>query len=110
MQIVIDGNMIDLDSEGFLKNLNDWNKQVALELARYEQITLTDRHWEIIDLARDFYRTYQISPSMRALIKYIQQKLGVEKGQSIYLLQLFPRSPAKYISKIAGLPKPANCL
>ena len=47
---------------------------------------------------------------MRALVKYVRLKLGPDKGRSIYLLKLFPGSPAKIGSKIAGLPKPANCL
>jgi tRNA 2-thiouridine synthesizing protein E len=47
---------------------------------------------------------------MRPLVKYIGQRLGKEKGNSIYLLQLFPGSPAKLASKIAGLPRPENCL
>lgn len=110
MQFVIDGKNIVLDKEGFLKNLEDWDEKVARKLAEHEKITLTEKHWEIINSVRDFYAKYQISPSMRALVKHIQQTLGPEKGQSIYLLQLFPTSPAKYISKIAGLPKPANCL
>ena len=37
-------------------------------------------------------------------------KLGADKGRSISLLSLFPGSPAKLGSKIAGLPKPDNCL
>ena len=47
---------------------------------------------------------------MRALVNYVRLKLGPDKGRSIYLLKLFPGSPAKIGSKIAGLPKPANCL
>ncbi len=110
MQLAVDGILIELDKEGFLKNLSDWNKSVAVALAKNEQITLTEAHWEIIFLVREFYQTFQISPSMRALVKRTGQILGEEKGKSIYLLQLFPVSPAKFISKIAGLPKPANCL
>ena len=33
-----------------------------------------------------------------------------EKGQSRYLMGLFGGSPAKLSAKIAGLPKPENCL
>lgn len=110
MQLAIDGKIIALDKEGFLKNLEDWNEEVALKLAQQEQIALSEQHWEIIKSVRNFYNTYQMSPSMRALVKHIQKTLGPEKGQSIYLLQLFPTSPAKYVSKIAGLPKPANCM
>ena len=32
------------------------------------------------------------------------------EGKSIYLMSLFPGSAAKIGSKIAGLPKPDNCL
>ncbi len=110
MQLVIDGREIELDKEGFLKNLADWSESVANALAKNENIHLTEAHWEIIYLVREFYQTFQISPSMRALVKRTEQQLGAEKGKSIYLLQLFPVSPAKFVSKIAGLPKPANCL
>ncbi len=99
-----------LDSEGFLLELSDWSEPVAARLARAEDITLSDAHWEIILLTRQFYQQYKLSPAMRPLVKYIRLQLGADKGSSIYLLRLFPGSPAKLISKIAGLPKPDNCL
>lgn len=110
MQLVRNGRSIELDKEGFLVNLNDWNEEIANIIAQNEHIHLTEAHWEIINLVRDFYQTFQTSPSMRALVKRAGQLLGEEKGKSIYLLQLFPVSPARYSCKIAGLPKPANCL
>lgn len=99
-----------LDKEGYLNNLEDWSEEVALYLASKEDIVLTDEHWEIIFLLRDFYQEFEISPAMRPLVKAVSKKLGAEKGKSIYLMTLFPGSPAKLIAKLAGLPKPANCL
>ena len=101
---------LELDNEGFLKQLSDWSPEIADILAGNEGITLTESHWEIINLLRDFYQQYQLSPSTRPLIKSITQKYGPEKGKSIYLMKLFPGSPAKLASKIAGLPKPPNCI
>ena len=101
---------IALDKDGYLIDLNEWNTEIADELAKQENITLTAAHWEIINLLQDFYREYEISPAMRAFVKYTEKKLGPDKGKSIYLLQLFPPSPAKIASKIAGLPRPTNCL
>lgn len=98
------------DPQGFLVNLNDWTPAVASDIANTEAITLTDAHWEVIELLRHFYHEYELSPAMRILVKLCKEKLGDEKGNSIYLLQLFPGSPAKLASKIAGLPKPTNCL
>lgn len=98
------------DKEGFLRNLADWDAQVASQIAARESLQLTPAHWEVIHLLRAYYSEYDSSPAMRALVKFCAMKLGPEKGKSIYLLQLFPGSPAKIGSKIAGLPKPDNCL
>ena len=98
------------DREGFLRSLQDWTPAVAEQIAAREQLVLTDAHWEIIRLLRDYYREFDSSPAMRPLVKYCALKLGADKGRSIYLLSLFPGSPAKLGSKLAGLPKPDNCL
>lgn len=106
----IEGREIELDKEGYLRNLDDWSPAVAEQLASAEGIELSEAHWEVIRLLQDFYREFELSPAMRPLVKYVGQQLGADKGRSIYLMQLFPPSPAKVASKIAGLPKPTNCL
>jgi tRNA 2-thiouridine synthesizing protein E len=98
------------DKEGFLRKLSDWEPQVAEQIAWVEQLELTPAHWEVLHLLRDYYREFDASPAMRPLVKYCALQLGAEKGRSIYLMSLFPGSPAKLGSKIAGLPKPDNCL
>lgn len=99
-----------VDDQGFLLDLNDWSRELAEQIAQAEGVHLSPSHWEIIDLLRDFYKEYEISPAMRILVKQTKLKLGEAKGNSHYLLSLFPGSPAKLASKIAGLPKPTNCL
>ncbi len=98
------------DSEGYLKNLEDWSESLAEQIAANEGIQLSPAHWELISLIRQFYSEFQLSPAMRPLIKYTRQHLGSEKASSLYFLKLFPGSPAKVLSKIAGLPRPENCL
>ena len=100
---------IDKDQEGFLKNLSDWSEQTAMDIAHSEKITLSDNHWEVIHLIRNFYHTYKIFPSTRVLVKSMASELGHDKGRSVYLMSLFPGTPLKLLSKIAGLPKPPNC-
>ncbi|WKD51414.1 TusE/DsrC/DsvC family sulfur relay protein [Microbulbifer spongiae] len=106
----VEGRQIPLDKEGYLREMSDWNPSVAVQLAQAEGIVLTEAHWEVILLLQDFYHRFELSPAMRPLVQYIRQHLGTDKGRSIYLMQLFPPSPAKIASKIAGLPKPTNCL
>ncbi|MFT6310154.1 MAG: tRNA 2-thiouridine synthesizing protein E [Porticoccus sp.] len=101
---------IKLDKEGFVVDLKQWNKQVAAVLANNEHIELTPEHWDVVIALRDFYSEYQLSPAMRPLVKYLKLELHKPDLNSIYLLKLFPGSPAKIAAKIAGLPKPENCL
>lgn len=91
-------------------NLSHWSPELAQNLALNEGIELEAEHWEVIHLLRDFYQEFELSPAMRPLIKYVKIHLGAEKGRSVYLLRLFPGSPAKLAAKIAGLPRPENCL
>ena len=101
---------IRLDPEGYLVNQDQWSKPVAEMLADDEGLPLTEAHWEIIEVVRDFYQRFEMAPAMRPLVKATKNALGEEKGKSIYLMTLFPGSPAKRIARLAGLPKPTNCL
>lgn len=110
MSFTLDDKIIATDKEGYLENLDDWSENIAMHIAHTETLTLTQDHWDVIHLLRQFYREFELSPAMRPLVKYVGLHLGKDKGNSIYLLTLFPPSPAKIASKIAGLPRPANCL
>jgi tRNA 2-thiouridine synthesizing protein E len=106
----IDNRRIALDKDGYLLDLADWSPAVAEALACQEQISLSDEHWEILHLLRGFYAEFQLAPANRPLIKYTALKLGPSKGNSLHLNQLFKGTPAKLAAKLAGLPKPTNCL
>lgn len=95
---------------GFLKYFNQWTPQFSERIAATEKIVLTAEHWEIIHFLRSFYEKYHTSPAIRALIKTLRQTLGEDKGNSLYLQTLFPKSPALQAAKISGLPKPARCI
>ncbi len=97
------------DKEGFLSDYKDWSKELAPELAAAEGISLTEQHWEVINLVRSFYQKFHLSPTTRVLVKIVGEQLGSEKGRSIYLMRLFTSKPAKLVAKISGLPKPTNC-
>ena len=83
---------------------------MANALAAVEALELTADHWEILELLRGFYAEFQLSPATRPLIKYTALKLGPEKGNSLHLNRLFKGTPAKLAAKLAGLPRPTNCL
>ncbi|MCK9697362.1 TusE/DsrC/DsvC family sulfur relay protein [Pseudomonas syringae] len=109
-QLNIGGRSIELDKDGFLQDLSDWSLDVAHALSAEEGIELSTEHLEILELLRGFYAEFQLSPATRPLIKYTALKLGAEKGNSMHLNRLFNGTPAKLAAKLAGLPKPTNCI
>ncbi|MDH4873745.1 TusE/DsrC/DsvC family sulfur relay protein [Pseudomonas sp. BN515] len=109
-ELLIDGRSIPLDKDGYLQELADWSPAVANALAVREELELQPEHWEILELLRGFYAEFQLSPANRPLVKYVAQKLGPDKGNSLHLNRLFKGAPAKLAAKLAGLPKPTNCL
>lgn len=108
--LIVANKTITLDKEGYLEHLGDWNETVAHTLAQQHDLALTAAHWEVLNVMRDFYRRRGLAPVMRILVKLVEVELGPEKGNSLYLLKLFPGSPARVASKIAGLPRPHNCI
>ena len=98
------------DENGFLSDTGNWSDDIAQVFAAQEGISLTNAHWEVLSLLRDYFAAFGDSPANRALVNFTKQQLGPEKGNSLYLMGLFPGSPARVGSRIAGLPKPKNCL
>ena len=94
----------ELDDDGHLKNLDEWNENVAKQFAKQEGIEeLTDRHWIVINFMRKEFQEKGDAPSIRKLTK----QSGVDTKE---LYALFPKGPAKKAAKIAGLPKPKGCI
>ena len=110
MALEVNGKVLDTDEDGYLANMEDWSREVALTMAAVDECELTDSHWEVINFLREYYEEYQIAPAVRVLTKSIGKKLGKDKGNSKYLYELFPYGPAKQACRYAGLPKPTGCV
>ncbi len=110
MDYNVNGQTIEGDEEGYLKDLNQWTKDIAAAIAQAESVDMTEEHWQVIDFLREYYSEYQIAPAIRVLTKAMKEKFGPEKGSNKYLYDLFPYGPAKQACKIAGLPKPTGCV
>jgi TusE/DsrC/DsvC family sulfur relay protein len=95
---------VEVDAEGFLTHADQWNEELAVEIARDNGIPeLTPRHWLVVKFMRDRYLATDTAPSIRSL--------GKESGVPIKeLYQLFPKGPAKLAAKIGGIPKPRGCI
>ena len=98
----IAGLQIETNDDGYLENMEQWNKDVAVELAKEEGIELTDKHFELLE----FLRT-KVKNGETLTIRSIG-KSGITDIKGFY--KLFPGGPLKKSSKIAGIKKPSSCV
>lgn len=103
MEKTIAGHNVDVNKEGYLTNLSQWNKEIAKEIAKEEGIEdLSEKHWEVVDYLQDQYKK-ENPLSIRKV-----GKSGVVNIKEFYTL--FPKGPLKISSKIAGIEKPKSCI
>ena len=99
---MIAGQTIQVNEEGYLTDMSQWNEEVACEIAEELNIVLGPKHLEVIQYLRE-----QCQAGKTLNIRRIG-KSGIVDIKSFY--KLFPGGPLKNASKIAGIPKPASCI
>ncbi len=100
----IAGTEVQVDEEGFMTEFDEWSEDLAGHLATAIGIdSLTDDHWKAITFLRDDYRAEGETPTLRRVTK-----VGGIPTKDLFIL--FPKKPAKKMSYVAGLPKPAGCI
>lgn len=102
MKKLIANREIDVNEEGYLTDFNQWDRDVAEGIANEADVTMTDKHWEVIDYLQDKYQNEE-PLSIRGI-----KKSGVINIKEFY--SLFPGGPLKVSTKIAGIPKPKSCI
>jgi dissimilatory sulfite reductase related protein len=102
--IEIEGNVFEVDGDGFLQNPEIWNENVAALIARYDGIEqMTDNHWAIVKIIRNSWEEKGMAPMVRTICKETGLKLKE-------IFELFPLGPARGACRVAGLPKPDGCV
>jgi tRNA 2-thiouridine synthesizing protein E len=104
------GKKFELDEDGFLTEWQAWEEGMATEMAKKDNIELTENHWVIIRFLREYFIKFEIAPMIKILVKELGKNFGPEMGNTKYLYQLFPGGPAVMACRYAGLPKPTGCV
>lgn len=94
----------EIDGEGYLIDPQTWNEEIAQELARQEDIQLTEDHWDAIRFMREYYEEYQIAPDVRHVMKHLSLRSGADSRNKVF--ELFPYGYVKQACKIAGMRRP----
>jgi tRNA 2-thiouridine synthesizing protein E len=102
MDKLIAGKTISVTEEGFMTDFSQWDKTIADAIAAENNITLSPRHWEVLNYIQTEYKN-DVPLSIRKI-----GKSGVVDIKEFY--QLFPNAPLKTATKIAGIPKPVSCI
>lgn len=93
------------DDQGYLFDPADWTEDLARDLARQENIELTERHWEAIRYMRDFFAEHQVIPDVRFVMRHLGARYG---GSRNLVFELFPFGYVKQACRIAGMRKPRS--
>lgn len=101
-EVLIAGKAVQVNEEGYLTDMGQWDEAVACEIAEELNIVLGPKHMEVL-----LYLRKQCQTGKTLNIRRIG-KSGVVDIKSFY--KLFPGGPLKNASKIAGIPKPASCI
>lgn len=96
------GKTIEVNEEGYLLSTDEWTRDVATDLAKEENIELTDTHFAVLDFLRDKAKSGD-TITIRSV-----GKSGIIDIKQFY--KLFPKGPLKKSSKIAGINKPSSCV
>uniref|UniRef100_UPI003217146F TusE/DsrC/DsvC family sulfur relay protein n=1 Tax=uncultured Draconibacterium sp. TaxID=1573823 RepID=UPI003217146F len=96
------GKTVEVNEEGYLLNKDDWDKDLAAEMAKEDGIELTDKHYEVLEYLRE-----KDAAGESLTIRKVG-KSGITDIKGLY--QLFPGGPLKLSSKYAGISKPASCV
>lgn len=99
----IAGKEVTVDEEGFLTEYEEWDEELGTVLATNIGIEMTDDHWRVVEFLREDF----VDQGETATLRRVSTVGGVPTKE---LFVLFPKKPAKKMSYVAGLPKPAGCI
>jgi len=103
--ISIGNTLIRVNQDGFLINFNEWTKDVALTMAKNDQLELSESHWATIDFLRAYFREFAVPPSPKLVTRAVRQHMKNPDFSNKHLKQIFPLGGCKHACRLAGLPR-----
>ena len=98
------GREITVNDEGFLTVPEQWDEELAAELATYAGVEeLSEEQWALVRFVREDFLGQGAAPTLRRMAK-----VGGFDIKRIF--ELFPGKPAKKLAYIAGATKPVACV
>lgn len=108
MALASGGKSVSTDDEGYLIDPADWSRELADEMARQENIVLSDPHWAVIGFMREYFEQRGITPDARHVIRFLAAYRGGQSEGRNELFRLFPYGYVKQACRIAGMRRPRS--
>ncbi|GAA5161551.1 TusE/DsrC/DsvC family sulfur relay protein [Ornithinimicrobium tianjinense] len=99
----LNGRTFEVDAEGFLTRRDDWDEELAQDLAAFIGVELDEPHLAPLRFMREDSATTGVTPTLRRM-----QSVGGFTVKDLFAL--YPGKPAKKMAWLAGLPKPVGCV
>jgi len=109
MKLEVNGEIIEVNEQGYLVNLENWSEDVAETIARLDGYELKVDHWELILYVREYFLEKQTCPTMHTIVQDLAPKntrFHDRKSYEKHIYSLFPNDPCHEVCKLAGLPMP----
>jgi len=98
---------VELDSEGYVVDPEQWSEGLAELFAQQEGIVLNDNYWSVLNFIRAYWNDHHVAPDVRHVIKFLSDSLGLDKKTAKqHLFNLFPYGYVKQACKISGMQRP----
>ena len=99
----IAGHAVSVDADGFMTDPQQWTSEIATVIAASVGLSLTERHWKVIEFCRRDAADKGEPPGLRRIAQGAE--IPVKE-----LYQLFPKGPGILAAKVSGLTKPKSCV
>lgn len=95
------------DPEGYVVDPEDWDEELARQLAAEEGLELTDAYWPVLRFMREYWQQHKVAPDVRHVTRQLVEKHGYDKKSAKqFLFNLFPYGYVKQACKVAGMQRP----
>jgi tRNA 2-thiouridine synthesizing protein E len=94
---------LERTGNGYLVDPTTWSLDVMHEMAKEDDITLTESQVMQIEKAREYFEENSSVPPIRTFAKFV----GIDKK---ILFKEWLTGPLKPITKYGGLPQPTGCV
>lgn len=94
---------LDRTGNGYLVDPTTWSLDVMYEMAKEDDVALSESQVMQIEKAREYFDENSSVPPIRTFAKYV----GIDKK---ILFKEWLTGPLKPITKYGGLPQPTGCV